>query len=139
MHQNPLLSKAVQYLYGQGIISKDKDVADKLGYNKTTVSSYINGKVKASDKFNKEFERQFNVVLSDFKEGGKNEVIEKPDGLQLIAESILQVKAEVQTNRQLMIELLAAVKNQTVMEVQATANNLLEHNLARIVHELKQG
>jgi transcriptional regulator with XRE-family HTH domain len=139
MHHNPLLEKAIQYLYGKGIITKDKDVADKMGYNKTTVSAYIKGKSKSSPKFNKEFENTFNIKLSDFAPGGKEETIKKPDAIQLLAESILQIKAEIQTNRTMMIEVLSKVKDRPVMEIQLMAEKLLEHNLSKILNELKQG
>jgi transcriptional regulator with XRE-family HTH domain len=139
MHQNELLNKAVQYLYGKGIITKDKDIADKMGYNKATVSSYLSGNAKASSEFEKNFEKAFTLKLKDFAAGGKQETIEKPDAIQLLTESILQIKAEIQTNRQMMIETLAAASNRSVMDVQLMAEKLLQHNLAKILHELKQG
>lgn len=139
MQQNQLLIKAVQYLYGKGIISKDKDIAEKMKYNKATVSSYINGKAKASAEFERNFEKTFNIKLKDFAVGGSQETIEKPDAIQLMAENLLQLKAEIQTNRQMMIETLAAVQNRSVSDVQLMAEKLLQHNLAKIVHELKQG
>jgi len=139
MHQNELLNKAVQYLYGKGIITKDKDIADKMGYNKATVSSYLSGNAKASSEFQKNFEKAFAIKLKEFATGGKQETIEKPDALQILTESILQIKAEIQTNRQMMIETLAAASNRSVMDVQLMAEKLLQHNLAKILHELKQG
>jgi len=33
-NENTPLGMAVQYLYGQGTIKKDKDIAEKTGYNK---------------------------------------------------------------------------------------------------------
>lgn len=139
MQQNSLLIKAVQYLYGKGIISKDKDIADKMKYNKATVSSYINGKTKASAEFERNFEKTFNLKLKDFAPGGKDEIIEQPDAMQLLTENLLLIKAEIQTNRQMMIETLAAVSNRSVSDVQLMAEKLLQHNLTKIVHELKQG
>lgn len=138
MHQNQNLQKAVQYLYGKGIISKDKDIAEKLNYNKATVSSYINGKAKASAEFERNFEKVFGVKLTDFAAGGKQETVEKDDAIQLLTETVLQLKAEIQTNRQLMIETFAAVTNRSVSDVQLMSLKLLEHNLAKIVSELKQ-
>lgn len=138
MQQNGLLIKAVQYLYGKGIISKDKDIADKMKYNKATVSSYINGKAKASAEFERNFEKTFNIKLKDFQPGGKEEIIEQPDAIQLMTETLLQLKAEIQTNRQMMIETLAAVQNRSVSDVQVMAEKLLQHNLVKILHELKQ-
>lgn len=139
MPHNVLLIKAVQHLYGKGIISKDKDIADKMKYNKATVSSYINGKSKASAEFERNFEKTFNLKLVDFAAGGKEETIEQPDALQLISENVLQMKAEIQACRQLVIETLAAVSDRPVSDVQLMAEKLLQHNLSRIVNELKQG
>ncbi len=139
MPHNVLLIKAVQHLYGKGIINKDKDIADKMKYNKATVSSYINGKSKASAEFERNFEKTFNLKLLDFAAGGKEETIEQPDALQLLSENILQMKAEIQACRQLVIETLAAVSDRPVSDVQLMAEKLLQHNLAKIVNELKQG
>jgi transcriptional regulator with XRE-family HTH domain len=139
MHQNELLNKAVQYLYGKGIITKDKDIADKMGYNKATVSSYLSGNAKASSEFEKNFEKAFAIKLKEFATGGKQETIEKPDAIQLIAENLLQMQAETQTNRQLLIEILAAVSDRPVSDVQLMTEKLLQHNLSKLVHELKLG
>lgn len=140
MRHNEEIYRAVQYLYGKGIIRKDKDLAEKLGYSKATVSSYVSGKAKASRQFEIEFERVFNLKLSDFdKDENKVEEIVKEDGMQLLSETILQLKAEMQTNRQLMIETLAAASNRSVTEVQLMAESLLQHNLSKIVNELRQG
>lgn len=133
------LEKATQYLYGKGIVTKDKDIADKLGYDKTTVSSYLNGRTTPSPKFIREFEKHFSIKLADFAPGGKEETVEVPDAIQLLSESILQIKAELQTNRMLLIEVLASTSNRSAMEVQALAENLLSHNLTKISNELKQG
>jgi hypothetical protein len=138
MTLNLPLQKAVQYLYGQGIITKDRDISDKTGYNKATVSGNINGKKKASPEFLRNFEKAFNVKLGDFTDGGTHESIIVTDAIQLISESILQLKAEAITNRQMIIETLAAVSNRSVSDVQLLSDKLLSHNLAKMLHELKQ-
>lgn len=140
MQSNPkLLAKAVQHLYGTGAIKKDKDIADKTGYNKTTVSSYLSGKITPSAEFIRSFESKFGVKLVDFEPGGDKETVMVPDAMQLLTENVLLLKAELQTNRQLMIEVLASVTNRTVSEVQLTSDRILQHNLERILSELKQG
>lgn len=136
--QTKLLEKAVQYLYGHGIIKKDKDIADKTEYNKATVSSYLSGKISPSEEFIRKFEKAFRLKLEDFKDGGEHETVAVHDPIQLLSEGILQVKAELQTNRQLMIEVLAAVTNKSVMEVQLLSDKMLSHNLSKILSELKQ-
>lgn len=132
------LSHAVQYLYGKGTINKDKDIAERTGYNKATVSSYISGRTKPSADFLHKFESVFHLKLIDFEAGGKKEVIKHPDALQLISENVLLLKAELQTNRQLVIEVLAAVTNRSVTEVELIADKILSHSLEKILHELKQ-
>ena len=139
MHQNELLNKAVQYLYGKGIITKDKDIADRMGYNKATVSSYLSGNAKASSEFEKNFEKAFTIKLKDFAAGGMQETIKTPDAIQLITESLLQMQAETQTNRQLLVEILASVSDRPVSDIQIMTEKLLQHNLTKIVHELRQG
>lgn len=136
-HNEPLV-KAVQYLYGKGIIRKDKDISDKTEYNKASVSSYLSGNLKASESFIRKFEQVFNLSLKDFEEGGSLDTIRHPDVMQLLSETILQLKAETQTNRQLLVEVLAAVTNRPVTEVQMMAERFLSHNLAKILSELKQ-
>ena len=133
-----LLAKAVQHLYGTGSIKKDKDIADKTGYNKATVSSYITGKIPPSAGFLNAFEKVFEVRIQDFDIGGAKEIIKHPDAMQLISENVLLLKAELQTNRQLMVEVLAAVTNRSVTEVQVIAEKSLSHNIAKILHELRR-
>ena len=139
MHQNELLNKAVQYLYGKGIITKDKDIADRMGYNKATVSSYLSGNAQASSEFEKNFAKAFTIKLKDFAAGGMQETIKTPDAIQLITESLLQMQAETQTNRQLLVEILASVSDRPVSDIQLMTEKLLQHNLTKIVHELRQG
>lgn len=137
MSFNLPLIKAVQYLYGQGTIVKDRDIADKTGYNKATISGIINGKKKASPKFLKNFEKAFDIQLSDFSDGGSQETIIITDAVQLISESMVLLKAEAITNRQMAIEILAAVSGRSVSDVQLLQEKLFSHNLATLVRELK--
>lgn len=137
--ENKALRNAVQYLYGKGTIRRDRDVVEKTGYNKATVSSYISGRTKASKDFQDKFEAVFNLSLADFSESANFEKVAYKDAMQLLAESVLQMKAEAQTGRQLMIEILAKVSDRSVMEVQLLAEKSLERNLSRIEDELKQG
>lgn len=66
---NPELKSAVRHLLGKGLITSDKDIADKMKYSKSTVSGYITGKVKASKNFINEFEKTFKLSLDSFKNG----------------------------------------------------------------------
>lgn len=137
-NDNTPLGMAVQYLYGQGTIKKDKDIAEKTGYNKATVSSYIGGRTRPSVDFLRTFEKVFSINLADFEPGGEKELIHHPDALQLITENILLLKAEHQTNRQLLIEILASVSSRQVTEVQIIAEKLLSYNVEKMLHELRR-
>lgn len=63
---NEDIKMAVRWLKGRGIVNKDKDIADKTGYKKSTVSGYISGKIDASSDFRKKFEEVFELSLVDF-------------------------------------------------------------------------
>jgi transcriptional regulator with XRE-family HTH domain len=138
MSFNLSIQKAVQYLYGKGMIVKDADISTKTGYNKSSISGIINGKAKASAKFMKTFEKAFDLKLSDFSDGGSQETIIITDAIQLISESMIQLKAEAITNRQMSIEILSAVSQRSVSDVQLLSDKLLSHNLAKLVAELKR-
>jgi transcriptional regulator with XRE-family HTH domain len=135
---NATLKNAVRYLYGKGLISNDKDIADATGYNKATVSSYINGKTQASGNFIEKFEQVFNLKLKEFEKGGKGEAVEKRDAAQTITETVLLLEAKQDTILQLLIEILAGVTNRSFVEVQTTASNALRSNLAKLEGELKR-
>ena len=63
---NEDIKRAVRWLKGRGIINKDKDIVDKTGYRKSTVSGYISGKIDASSDFRTKFENAFKLSLADF-------------------------------------------------------------------------
>lgn len=63
---NADIIRAVRWLKGKGTIGKDKDIAGKTGYGKSTVSGYIKGKVLASSGFRTKFEEAFELRLVDF-------------------------------------------------------------------------
>lgn len=63
---NEDIKNAVRWLKGRGIIDKDKDIVEKTGYGKSTVSGYISGKIDASADFRTKFENAFELSLADF-------------------------------------------------------------------------
>lgn len=134
-----VLANAVQYLYGQGVIKKDKDISDKTGYNKATVSSYINGKIKPSADFTQAFERVFKVKLKDFEKGGQFEPVPAADPLQIITEKVLQVYATARVNQSLLIEILASQTGKTVMELQRAVSASMDGELKQLINELRLG
>lgn len=63
---NKSLKNAIMHLKSIEKIKQDKDIAEGTGYNKSTVSEYIRGIVKASSEFESEFEKKFEVSLNDY-------------------------------------------------------------------------
>ena len=137
--KNENLQRAFKHLYSSGEIENYSDVAKKMGKSQPLVSNYLSGRVKPSDSFVRDFQKAYNINLDDFSEDMPAKTIIVQDSVQLIAESILQMKAEMQTNRQLMIEMMALVSKKSVSEVQLMADSLLKRNLERILSELQQG
>lgn len=137
MH-NISLQKAVQYLYGQGAIKKDKDIADKTGYNKATVSSYTSGRTKVSEDFAEAFERVFKIKLKDFEDGGMLAPIEIKNPSQLMLERVVQLTAISRVNQSLLVEILASQTGKTVMELQRAVSSAMDAELKSALAELKQ-
>jgi transcriptional regulator with XRE-family HTH domain len=138
LNNSVLLAKAVQHLYGSGAIKKDKDIADRTGYNKATVSSYISGKIPPSEGFLKTFEKTFRLRLQDFEKGGPLEPIPVIDPLQLISEKLMQLYATSRVNQSLLIEILANQTGKTVMELQRAVSAAMDAELKELLHELRQ-
>lgn len=132
MNINSPLFKAVKYLTARGDILNSAELAEKMNYSTASVSRYMTGKEIVSDKFKVKFERTFDIKLEYFEPGGKNENVETPNLIEDINESLLVIKAEIATSRQMMIEFLAVAQNKSVMEVQAMADTLLAHNLKKL-------
>ena len=137
MH-NTSLQKAVQYLYGQGIIKKDKDIADKTNYNKATVSSYTSGRTKVSEDFVQAFERVFKIKLKDFEDGGMLAPIEIKNPSQIMLERVVQLTAISRVNQSLLVEILASQSGKTVMELQRAVSSAMDAELKSLLAELKQ-
>lgn len=70
---NQELRAAVEYLYDTKAVRQDKDIADATAYNKSTVSSYLSGSLKASKKFEEQFEKVYGLSLKNFKTRPGNE------------------------------------------------------------------
>ncbi len=132
--KSKLLVRAVQYLYGQGLISKDREIADATGYNKSTVSSYVGGKVEPSDEFIAKFQKAYNLKISDFQEG---ENVEVANYQQLLAERIIRIEAQVNVNKQLLVELLSFKTGKSMTEVNTIAEKAYDHLVSKLIAELQ--
>lgn len=132
--KSKLLQHAVQHLYGKGLIAKDKDISDKTGYNKSTVSSYIGGKAEPSDEFITKFEKAFHLKISDFTHA---ETVEVRNLDQLLAERIVRIEAQVNVNKQLLVELLALKSGRSMVEINTIAEKAYDHLVAKLIAELE--
>lgn len=62
------LTEALKDLRNQGIIGKrDSELEKKLGYHKSTLSSYINGKINISEPFIRKFKNAFHIDLANYR------------------------------------------------------------------------
>lgn len=132
------LATAVQHLYGTGVINKDKDIADKTGYNKATVSSYLSGKIAPSSDFLQSFEKAFRVSVKDFDKGGKLQPIAAPNPMQLLTEKMIQLTAINRVNQSLLIEVLANQSGKTVMELQRVVSAAMDAEIKQLLDELRR-
>lgn len=60
---NDKLRDDVAFLKGRGIIKRDKEIADRTGFNKAVISTYLNGKINASKNFLNKFYEVFEKDL----------------------------------------------------------------------------
>ena len=51
MTENQRIKKAINWLIFQGVAESEKELADLLGYTKSSFSQIVNGKVPLSEKF----------------------------------------------------------------------------------------
>lgn len=71
------LDAAIAHLKGSGVIRRDNDVAEDIGYTKSVVSGYKSGNAKISSDFIKKFENHYKIRLSDFGGGQQKEMAER--------------------------------------------------------------
>lgn len=65
MNVTQRIKKVVNWLIFQGVAENERDLADKLGYTKSSFSQIVNGKVPLSEKFVKKlcsFDENINEV-----------------------------------------------------------------------------
>ncbi len=65
------LKKAIFELRSKGLLKKQDDIAQKTGYNKSSISEILNGKVPLSEKFIKVFCSEFGVNSDYIIKGGE--------------------------------------------------------------------
>jgi len=62
-NQDNWLQESIRILKGKGVITRDKDVADKTGYSKVSISGMLSGTVNISTKFRTKFNEVFGEYL----------------------------------------------------------------------------
>lgn len=126
MTENQRIKKAINWLIFQGVAESEKELADLLGYTKSSFSQIVNGKVPLSEKFVKKLcglDENINEVWILRGEGDllKN----SPNGLQTIEISreawrIIQLQAESLAARDKQIEELVGLLKEQLREQKKT-------------------
>lgn len=126
MTENQRIKKAINWLIFQGVAESEKELADLLGYTKSSFSQIVNGKVPLSEKFVKKLcglDENINEVWILREEGDlfKN----SPNGLQTVEISreawrIIQLQAESLAARDKQIEELIGLLKEQLREQKKT-------------------
>ena len=126
MTENQRIKKAINWLIFQGVAESEKELADLLGYTKSSFSQIVNGKVPLSEKFVKKLcglDENINVVWILRGEGDlfKN----SPNGLQTVEISreawrIIQLQAESLAARDKQIDELVGLLKEQLREQKKT-------------------
>lgn len=69
------LKDVISYLKANGLIHNQQDFVDKIGDNRSTVSSYLNGTRTFSNKFANKIAATFPQISADWLVYGKGEMI----------------------------------------------------------------
>lgn len=120
------IKKAINWLIFQGVAESEKELADLLGYTKSSFSQIVNGKVPLSEKFVKRLcglDENINEVwiLTGEEDMFKN----SPNGLQAVqipadAWRIIQLQAESLAARDKQIEELVGLLKEQIREQKKT-------------------
>lgn len=126
MTENQRIKKAINWLIFQGVAESEKELADLLGYTKSSFSQIVNGKVPMSEKFVKKLcglDENINEVWILRGEGDlfKN----SPNGLQTVEISreawrIIQLQAESLAARDKQIDELVGLLKEQLREQKKT-------------------
>ena len=122
MTENQRIKKAINWLIFQGVAESEKELADLLGYTKSSFSQIVNGKVPLSEKLSG-LDENINVVWIWRGEGDlfKN----SPNGLQTVEISreawrIIQLQAESLAARDKQIDELVGLLKEQLREQKKT-------------------
>lgn len=126
MTENQRIKKVINWLIFQGVAESEKELAELLGYTKSSFSQIVNGKVPLSEKFVKKLcglDENINEVWISRDEGElfKN----NPNGLQTVeiardAWHIIQLQAESLAARDKQIEELVGLLREQIRENKKT-------------------
>jgi hypothetical protein len=148
---NQDLKNAIRWLKGQGIIDKDKDIVEKTGYGKSTVSGYAKGRIEASPDFRTKFEEVFKLQLKSFQNFHiiDSNMVQEPiveyktksvqdKYVELLEKTLNEKEADLKTFRSA-IEKITQVDS-SVTELKSTVNGLSKkvEDLNTIVPALRE-
>lgn len=88
---NESLKRAVAHLKHIRKIKYDKDIVERTGYAKGTVSEYIRGIEPVSEDFVDAFERKFNIKLKDFENDDLHEKPLSAQGLKITVQDYIDL------------------------------------------------
>ena len=80
MAENENLKKVILWLISQGIIESQEDLAQKLGYNASSISQIVTGKKPLSKKFAKKIAGLSKKINIDYLFGGNKMLNEESSG-----------------------------------------------------------
>lgn len=126
MTENQRIKKVINWLIFQGVAESEKELADLLGYTKSSFSQIVNGKVPLSEKFVKKLCGLDENINEVWILKGEGELFKNsPNGLQTVEISreawrIIQLQAESLAARDKQIEELVGLLKEQIREQKKT-------------------
>lgn len=128
---NQSLKNAITYLKSIKKIKYDKDIVKETGYHKSTVSEYVRGIEKASEEFEKEFEKKFGISLEDFAIAKEGNYKLSSAGVNITLQDYIDV-----LNRE--NERLFAILNSTLIRISDDSHTGLAYQKAWVKYEAER-
>ena len=131
-YSHSVFQEAIKKLIYDGKIKTDKDIAGAVGLDKSTVSTYLSGKKKASRNFIEKFEEVFQLSLSDYekKAGVSDQKIPNADVHRLLSllekaqESLIKEQESVKQEQENVVSAHKIIYNLTVNNLGTAKKNV---------------
>lgn len=133
MEQTPITKKFIQEverLRGTPAGKDYKEIAAKIGMDKTTMSNIIKGRRNIPYEVYIKFAEIFRIE-DDIRTG-------QTSAIGLIAEYVIKMDARLEVVTNLLIETMAAVKNESVVRISTDVKQALDLEISMRKDELKQ-